>query len=78
MHQTCLVLWTWRKLANETNAKNAHKICQDYPYVKNEYNAHHSHLSHKNDYPGARDDCQHLAVIPHTRTAVETVLSLGV
>ena len=27
MHQTCLVLWTWRKLANETNAKNAPKIC---------------------------------------------------
>jgi len=26
-HQTCLVLWTWRKLANETNAKNAPKIC---------------------------------------------------
>ena len=23
-HQTCLVLWTWRKLADETNAKNAH------------------------------------------------------
>jgi len=27
MHQTCLVLWTWRKLADETNAKNAPKIC---------------------------------------------------
>jgi len=26
-HQTCLVLWTWRKLADETNAKNAPKIC---------------------------------------------------
>ena len=26
-HQTCLVLWTWRKLANETNVKNAPKIC---------------------------------------------------
>jgi len=23
-HQTCLVLWTWRKLADETNAKNTH------------------------------------------------------
>ena len=46
-HQTCLVLWTWRKLADETNVKNTHKICQDYPYVKNEYNAHHSHLLHK-------------------------------
>jgi len=21
-HQTCLVLWTWRKLADETNVKN--------------------------------------------------------
>jgi len=42
---------------------------QDYPYVKNEYNPRHSHLSHKNDYPGARDDCQCLAVIPRTRTA---------
>ena len=28
-----------------------------------------SHLSHKNDYPGARDDCQCLAVIPRMRTA---------
>jgi len=27
MHQMCLVLWTWRKLADETNAKNAPKIC---------------------------------------------------
>jgi len=27
MHQTCLVLWTWRKLADETNAKNTPKIC---------------------------------------------------
>jgi len=26
-HQTCLILWTWRKLADETNAKNAPKIC---------------------------------------------------
>jgi len=26
-HQTCLVLWTWRKLADETNAKNTPKIC---------------------------------------------------
>ena len=26
-HQMCLVLWTWRKLADETNAKNAPKIC---------------------------------------------------
>ena len=26
-HQTCLVLWTWRKLADETNVKNAPKIC---------------------------------------------------
>jgi len=26
-HQMCLVLWTWKKLANETNAKNAPKIC---------------------------------------------------
>jgi len=26
-HQMCLVLWTWRKLANETNAKNTPKIC---------------------------------------------------
>jgi len=51
-----------------TNVKNTHKICQDYPYVKNEYNAHHSHLSHKNDFPGARDECQHLAVISHTST----------
>jgi len=25
-HQTCLVLWTWRKLANKTNAKNTPKI----------------------------------------------------
>jgi len=37
MHQTCLVLWTWRKLADETNAKNAHMISQDYPYAKDEY-----------------------------------------
>jgi len=36
-HQMCLVLWTWRKLADETNAKNAHKICQDYPYAKDGY-----------------------------------------
>jgi len=27
MHQMCLVVWTWRKLAEETNAKNAPKIC---------------------------------------------------
>jgi len=27
MHQMCLVLWTWRKLADETNAKNTPKIC---------------------------------------------------
>jgi len=26
-HQTCLVLWTWRKLADETNVKNTPKIC---------------------------------------------------
>jgi len=26
-HQTCLVLWTWRKLADKTNAKNTPKIC---------------------------------------------------
>jgi len=26
-HQMCLVLWTWRKLADETNVKNAPKIC---------------------------------------------------
>jgi len=42
---------------------------QDYPYVKNEYNPHHSHLLHKNDYPGGRDECWCLAVIPWTRTA---------
>jgi len=26
-HQTCLLLWTWRKLADETNVKNTPKIC---------------------------------------------------
>ena len=27
MHQTCLILWTWRKLADEINVKNTPKIC---------------------------------------------------
>ena len=27
IHQMCLILWTWRKLANEINVKNAPKIC---------------------------------------------------
>jgi len=48
---------------------NQREECTDYPYVKNECNAHHSHLSHKNDYPGERDECWHLAVISHMRTA---------
>jgi len=87
-HQTCLVLWTWRKLADETNAKNTQDLLKDCPNLRDTdsprypYHAksrlslceewiqpHCSHLSHKNDYSGARDDCRHLAVIPHMRTA---------
>jgi len=45
------------------HAKSRLSLCEGW------IQAHCSHLSHKNDYPGARDDCWCLAVISRTRTA---------
>jgi len=82
MHQTCLVLWTWRKLADETNVNNTPKICWKIVLTWGIQTALAIHITQSQDYPYAKDEYKlvvaiyrtrmlswSLAVIPRTRTA---------
>jgi len=67
-HQTCLVLWTWRKLADETNAKNAPKISWKIVLTWGIQTALAIHITQSQDYPYAKNEYKLIIVIYHTRT----------
>jgi len=69
-HQTCLVLWTWRKLANETNAKNAPKICWKIVLTWGIQTALAIHITQSQDYPYAKNEYKLIVVIYRTRMTI--------
>jgi len=70
MHQTCLVLWTWRKLANETNVKNAPKICWKIVLTWGIQTALTIHITQSQDYPYAKDEYKLVVAIYCTRMTI--------
>ena len=70
MHQTCLVLWTWRKLADETNAKNAPKICWKIVPTWGIQTALAIHITQSQDYPYAKNDYKLVVAIYRTRMTI--------
>ena len=69
-HQTCLVLWTWRKLANETNAKNAPKICWKIVLTWGIQTALAIHITQSQDYPYAKNEYKLVVAIYRTRMTI--------
>jgi len=69
-HQMCLVLWTWRKLANETNAKNAHKICWKIVLTWGIQTALAIHITQSQDYPYAKNEYKLIVAIYRTRMTI--------
>jgi len=69
-HQTCLVLWTWRKLADETNAKNAPKICWKIVLTWGIQTALAIHITQSQDYPYAKDEYKLIVAIYRTRMTI--------
>jgi len=69
-HQTCLVLWTWRKLADETNVKNAHKICWKIVPTWGIQTALAIHITQSQDYPYAKNEYKLVVVIYCTRMTI--------
>jgi len=70
MHQMCLVLWTWRKLANETNAKNTPKICWKIVPTWGIQTALAIHITQSHDYPYAKNEYKLVIAIYHTRITI--------
>ena len=70
MHQTCLVLWTWRKLADETNAKNAPKICWKIVLTWGIQTALAIRITQSQDYPYVKDEYKLVIAIYHTRMTI--------
>ena len=66
-HQTCLVLWTWRKLADETNAKNTPKICWKIVLTWGIQTALAIHITQRQDYPYAKNEYKLVVAIYCTR-----------
>ena len=69
-HKTCLVLWTWRKLADETNAKNAPKICCKIVPTWGIQTALAIHITQSQDYPYAKDEYKLVVAIYRTRMTI--------
>jgi len=69
-HQTCLVLWTWRKLANETNVKNTPKICWKIVPTWGIQTALAIHITQSQDYPYAKDEYKLIVAIYRTRMTI--------
>ena len=69
-HQTCLVLWTWRKLADETNAKNAPKICWKIVPTWGIQTALAIHITQSQDYPYAKNEYKLVIAIYGTRMTI--------
>jgi len=70
MHQTCLVLWTWRKLADETNAKNAPKICWKIVLTWGIQTALAIHITQSQDYPYVKNEYKLVVAIYRTRMTI--------
>jgi len=70
MYQMCLILWTWRKLANETNVKNAHKICWKIVLTWGIQTALAIHITQSQDYPYAKNEYKLIVVIYRTRMTI--------
>jgi len=70
MHQTCLVLWTWRKLADETNAKNTPKICWKIVPTWGIQTALAIHIMQSQDYPYVKNEYKLVVAIYHTRMTI--------
>jgi len=70
MHQTCLVLWTWRKLADETNVKIAPKICWKIVPTWGIQTALTIHIMQSQDYPYAKDEYKLVIAIYCTRMTI--------
>jgi len=70
MHQTCLVLWTWRKLADETNAKNTPKICWKIVPTWGIQTALAIHITQSQDYPYAKNEYKLVVAIYRTRMTI--------
>jgi len=69
-HQMCLVLWTWRKLADETNAKNAPKICWKIVLTWGIQTALAIHITQSQDYPYAKNEYKLVIAIYRTRMTI--------
>jgi len=69
-HQMCLVLWTWRKLADETNAKNAPKICWKIVPTWGIQTALAIHIMQGQDYPYAKNEYKLVVAIYRTRMTI--------
>jgi len=69
-HQTCLVLWTWRKLADETNVKNAPKICWKIVLTWGIQTALAIHITQSQDYPYAKNEYKIVVAIYRTRMTI--------
>jgi len=69
-HQTCLVLWTWRKLADETNAKNAPKICWKIVLTWGIQTALAIHITQSQDCPYAKNEYKLVVAIYRTRMTI--------
>jgi len=69
-HQTCLVLWTWRKLADETNAKNIPKICWKIVLTWGIQTALAIHITQSQDYPYAKNEYKLVVAIYCTRMTI--------
>jgi len=70
MHQTCLVLWTWRKLADETNVKNAPKICWKIVPTWGIQTALAIHITQSQDYPYVKNEYKLVVAIYRTRMTI--------
>jgi len=70
IHQMCLILWTWRKLANEINVKNAPKICWKIVATWGIQTALAIHITQSQDYPYVKDEYKLVVAIYHTRMTI--------
>jgi len=69
-HQMCLVLWTWRKLADETNAKNTPKICWKIVPTWGIQTALTIHIMQSQDYPYVKNEYKLVVAIYRTRMTI--------
>jgi len=69
-HQTCLILRTWRKLADETNAKNTPKICWKIVPTWGIQTALAIYIMQSQDYPYAKNEYKLVVAIYCTRMTI--------